>query len=208
MASEATVSDATVYVVDDDRDVRKSLAELVTSIKLPVRCYGSATEFLDDYDPDLPGCLVVDVRMPGMSGIELQEQIRRLGADMPVIVLTGHGDVPMAVRALKSGAVDFLEKPCRAQTLIDRIQHALQIDAQFRAARAKKEETGKRLASLTKRERSVVEMIASGMTTKGIAAEFGVSTQAIDAHRGRAMKKLNVATVPALAVLVAGAKGS
>ncbi len=121
-------ADATVYVVDDDPDVLKSLAELVTSIKLPVRCYPSATEFLDDYDPALPGCLVVDVRMPVMSGIELQEQIRRLGSDIPVIMLTGHGDVPMAVRALKCGAVDFLEKPCRAQTLIDRIQHSLQID--------------------------------------------------------------------------------
>ena len=199
-------SDATVYVVDDDRDVRKSMAELVESIKLPVRCYSSAADFLDDFDPDLPGCLVVDVRMPGMSGIELQERLRHLGADMPVIIVTGHGDVPMAVQALKGGAFDFLEKPCRAQTLIDRIQHALQIDAERRAARAKEDETAKRLASLTNRERSVVQMIASGMTTKGIAADFGVSTQAIDAHRGRAMKKLNVATVPALAVLVAGAK--
>ena len=198
-------SDATVYVVDDDRDVRKSLAELVTSIKLPVRCYKTAKEFLDDYDPALPGCLVVDVRMPGMSGIELQEQIRRQGSDLPVIILTGHGDVPMAVRALKCGAVDFLEKPCRAQTLIDRIQHALQIDAEFHASRAKRDVTANRLASLTERERSVVEKIASGMTTKGIAAELGVSTQAIDAHRGRAMKKLDVPTVPALAVLVAGA---
>ena len=201
-------ADATVYVVDDDPDVRKSLAELVSSIKLRVRSYASATEFLDDYDPTLPGCLVVDVRMPGMSGIELQEQIRRLGSDIPVIMLTGHGDVPMAVRALKSGAVDFLEKPCRAQTLIDRIQHSLQIDAEFRAARAKKDETAKRLASLTERERSIAEMIASGMTTKRIAAEFGVSTQAIDAHRGRAMRKLNVDTAPALAVVVARATTS
>ncbi|MCH7721292.1 MAG: response regulator transcription factor [Planctomycetes bacterium] len=198
-------SDAVVYVVDDDPDVRKSPAELVSSIKLPVRCHASATEFLDDYDPALPGCLVVDVRMPGMSGIELLEKIRRLGTDMPVIVLTGHGDVPMAVRALKSGAVDFLAKPCPAQTLIDRIQHALQIDAEFRAIRAEKDETAKRCASLTERERSVVERIVSGMTTRRIAAELRVSTQAVDAPRGRAMKNPNVATIAALAVLVAGA---
>lgn len=199
-------SDATVFVVDDDPDVLESLGELVASIKLPVQCYRSATEFLDDFDPQRPGCLVVDVRMPGMSGLELQEKIREEGADTPVIVLTGHGDVPMAVRALKNGAVDFLEKPYRAQALIDRIQQALRIDAESRAARAKREATAKRLATLTDRERSVVEMIASGMTTKAIAADFGVSTQAVDAHRSRAMKKLGINTVPALAVLVARAK--
>jgi len=198
-------SDATVFVVDDDPAVRTSLADLMTSIGIPVECYPSAQEFLDAFDPSRGGCLVADVRMPGISGIELQERLCSLGADIAVILLTGHGDVPMAVQALKRGAIDFLEKPCRPQVLLDRIQHALQVDAKRRTARVEEDEVARRLSTLTQRERRVVEMIASGMTTKAIAAEFQVSTQAVDAHRSRAMKKLNVNTVPTLAVLVADA---
>ena len=196
----------TVFVVDDDPDIRESLRELLGSVDLPVRSYSSAPAFLEAYDPAAAGCLVVDVRMPGMSGLDLQDKIRELGGTLPIIHITGHGDVPMAVQSLKNGAFDFLEKPFRGQDLIDCIHQALSLDEKTRNSRLIRVDIVERLETLTPRERQIVDLIVSGMTTKQIAAQLKVSTQAIDAHRGKAMKKLAVSSVAELARLLYAAE--
>ena len=185
----------TVYVVDDDPDIRESLRELLGSVDLPVRSFSSALAFLEAYDPAAAGCLVVDVRMPGMSGLDLQDKLRELGGTLPIIHITGHGDVPMAVRSLKNGAFDFLEKPFRGQDLIDCIHQALSLDEKTRKLQLIRMDIAEKLETLTPREQQIVDLIVSGMTTKQIAAELKVSTQAIDAHRSKAMKKLELSSV-------------
>ncbi len=181
-----------VSVVEDDLDVRESLHDLLSSVKIPVKTYASASEFLDDYDPSTPGCVLLDVRMPGMSGLELQDKLRQQGMDIPIIIITGHGDVPMALRAIKNGAVDFIEKPFRPQVLLDRINEAIHKDAGTRKASARRSEIKARFARLTRRERQVVDLLVSGCSTKEIAGQLGVTGQAIDGHRARAIKKLEV----------------
>ena len=185
----------TVFVVDDDPAMRAGLRVLVESVGLRTQDYASAQEFLDSYDPDLRGCLVLDVRMPGMSGIELQKKLQANGMTVPVILLTGHGDIPMAVEALQDGALDFIEKPCRPQLLLDRIQQALAKDAEAHRAKVQRDSIAARFALLTPRERAVVDLAVTGMTNKQIAARFSVSPQAIDAQRARAMAKLEAETV-------------
>ncbi len=187
-----TATQPTVFVIDDDADVRESLHDLLGSVKTPVKSYASATEFLDDYDPSTPGCVLLDVRMPGMSGLELQDKLRQQRIDIPIIIITGHGDVPMALRAMKNGAVDFIEKPFRPQVLLDRINEAIDKDAGTRKASARRSEIKARFARLTRRERQVVDLLVSGCSSKEIAAQLGVTSQAIDAHRARASKKLEV----------------
>ncbi len=189
---DVTTTQPTVFVVDDDSDMRESLNDLISSVRLPVRDYETATEFLDDYDPTTPGCLLLDVRMPGMSGLELQDKLRQQRIDIPIIIITGQGDVPMALRAIKNGAVDFIEKPFRSQVLLDRIREAIDKDAIARKACARRSEITVRFARLTPRERQVVDLLVSGCSTKQIAAQLGVTSQAIDAHRARATKKLEV----------------
>ncbi len=196
----------TVYVVDDDPDIRESLRELLGSVELPVRSFSSAPAFLEAYDPAAAGCVVVDVRMPGMSGLDLQDKLRELGGTLPIIHITGHGDVPMAVRSLKNGAFDFLEKPFRGQDLIDCIHQALSLDQKTRKMRLIRVDIAEKLKTLTPRERKIVDLIVSGMTTKQIAAQLKVSTQAIDAHRSKAMKKLDVSSVAELARLLFSAQ--
>jgi FixJ family two-component response regulator len=189
---DVTTTQPTVFVVDDDSDMRESLNDLISSVRLPVKDYPSATEFLDDYDPSTPGCVLLDVRMPGMSGLELQDKLRQQRMDIPIIIITGHGDVPMALRAMKNGAVDFIEKPFRPQVLLDRIREAIDKDAIARKARARRSEIAVRFARLTPRERQVVDLLVSGCSSKQIATQLGVTSQAIDAHRARATKKLEV----------------
>ena len=191
-----------VYVVDDDAGVRQAIRILVESVGLRFRAFGTATEFLTQYDRSQPGCLVLDVRLPGMSGIELHKQLLAEGAMIPVILVSGYGDIAMAVDAMQRGAVDFLEKPFKPQQLLDRIQSALAREAERRQTKAERDAIAKRLARLTARERMVVDLAVSGMTNKQIAAKLGVSSQAIDAQRARAMEKLQVTNVPELVQLV------
>jgi FixJ family two-component response regulator len=179
----------TVYVVDDDEGVRNSLRFLLKSVGLATRALASAREFLASYTADQPGCLVLDVRMPGMSGLELQQQLNLRGAVIPVIFITGHGDVPMAVEAMQHGAFDFLQKPFRDQDLIDRIQRALQRDARNRAALTQHARIREHLASLTPREREVLALMTRGKPNKVMAAELGVSQRTVEIHRARVMEK-------------------
>ncbi len=192
----------TVYLVDDDPDMRNLIHALLSSVEIQVCSFASAVEFLDGFDTDAMGCLLLDVRLPGMSGLDLQDELRARGVDLPVIMITGYGDVAMAVRAMKNGAVDFIEKPFKGQVLIDRIQEAIRCSMDSRAVRKSREDVQSQLAKLTRRERQVVDMIVNGMSSKQIAAEFKVTTQAVDAHRARAMRKLNTKSVATLAKLV------
>ena len=179
----------TVFVVDDDEGVRNSLRFLLKSVGVATRTLASAKEFLDTYKPNQAGCLLLDVRMPGMSGIELQQQLNLRGAVIPVIFITGHGDVPMAVEAMQQGAFDFLQKPFRDQDLIDRIQRALERDARNRAALEQRAGIRERLESLTPREREVLTLMTRGHPNKIMAAELGVSQRTVEIHRARVMEK-------------------
>ena len=179
----------TIYVVDDDAGVRASLRFLLSSVGLSTVALASAREFLGSHDPGQPGCLVLDVRMPAMSGLELQQELNRRGAIIPVIFITGHGDVPMAVEAMQHGAFDFLQKPFRDQDLIDRIQRALSKDAHTRSALKAHDQIRLRLDSLTPREREVLELMVRGKPNKIMAADLGVSQRTVEIHRARVMEK-------------------
>jgi len=180
----------TVIVIDDDDAVRSALRLLFKSIGLPVLVHASAQEFLSHYVLDQPGCLVVDVRMPGMSGLELQQQLNLRGAMIPVIFITGHGDISMAVEAMQHGAFDFLPKPFRDQDLIDRVQRALKKDAVNRSEIDQGERIRQRLESLTPREREVLGLVTSGKPNKVMAGDLGVSQRTIEIHRARVMEKM------------------
>ena len=192
----------TVFVVDDDEGVRNSLRFLLKSVGLAAHAFGSASEFLATYRPSQPGCLVLDVRMPGMSGLELQEQLNLRGAVIPVIFITGHGDIPMAVEAMQQGAFDFLQKPFRDQDLIDRIQRALERDARNRAALDQHARIRERLDSLTPREREVLALMTRGKPNKIMAAELGVSQRTVEIHRARVMEKSGAASLAQLVRMV------
>lgn len=179
----------TVFVVDDEPSVRDSLRLLLKSVGLPTQLMGSAAEFLASYKPNHPGCLVLDVRMPAMSGLELQQELNLRGATIPVIFITGHGDVPMAVEAMQHGAFDFLQKPFRDQDLIDRIQRALATDAKTRGELKERDRIRERLESLTPREREVLALMAQGKPNKVMAYELGVSQRTVEIHRSRVMEK-------------------
>ena len=182
--------DPIVFIVDDDEAVRDSTALLVRSLSLRSETFASAQEFLDDFDAQQPGCIVLDVRMPGMSGLELQEVLAEKGATIPIIFITAHGDVPMAVSALKRGAMDFIQKPFRDQELIDKIQAALCRDAEIRDAVADRERFKGRIALLTPREREVMGLVVDGHANKVIAAELGLSERTVEIHRARVMAKM------------------
>jgi FixJ family two-component response regulator len=192
----------TVFVVDDDEGVRNSLRFLLKSIGLATRTLASAGEFLESYQPSQPGCLVLDVRMPGMSGLELQQQLNLRGAVIPVIFITGHGDIPMAVETMQQGAFDFLQKPFRDQDLIDRIQRALERDARCRAALDEHARIRARLDSLTPREREVLALMTRGKPNKIMAAELGVSQRTVEIHRARVMEKSRAASLAQLVRMV------
>ncbi|HEU0225915.1 MAG TPA: response regulator transcription factor [Steroidobacteraceae bacterium] len=188
----------TVFVVDDDEGVRSALALLLKSMGQPAATYASATDFLAAYDPDRPGCALLDVRMPGMSGLELQDELNRRGVVLPVIFITGHGDVPMAVEAMQRGAFDFLQKPFRDDDLVERIRRALARDRELRAAIGEKSQVCARLARLTPRERQVLELVAAGRPNKVMAAELGVSQRTVEIHRAHVMKKMGASSLAQL----------
>lgn len=189
------MSDAVVYVVDDDAGVRRSLARLVRSVGLNVETFPSAKEFLEHKGKDRPACLVLDVRLPGLSGLELQTAMGQSQRTMPIIFITGRGNVPMSVRAMKEGALDFLQKPFDPQGLLDAVQRALVRSSQARAVDVERAAIEERLALLTPREREVLMLLVTGMLNKQIAAELGAAEKTIKVHRGRVMKKMQAESV-------------
>ncbi len=187
-----------VFIIDDDEDVRDSLVELVTSIGLNARAYESANKFLSEFDKNAPGCILADVRMPGLSGIELQYKLIELHAPQPLIIITGHGDITMAVQAMKDGAFEFLQKPFRDQDILDCIIKALEQDTTNRIKITKQDETQERIKSLTSREREVIDKVIEGKSNKIIARELGISNRTVEIHRSHAMEKLDVRSVTEL----------
>jgi two-component system, LuxR family, response regulator FixJ len=196
-----------VYIVDDDDAIRAALRLLLKSVGLAATTQSSAQDFLASYNPQQPGCLILDVRMPGMSGLELQQQLNLRGAIIPVIFITGHGDVPMAVEAMQQGAFDFLQKPFRDQDLIDRIQRALAKDQAERAQLRERDRIKERLESLTAREREVLDLVTSGKPNKIMAADLGVSQRTVEIHRSRVMEKMGASSLAQLVRMVLDLKG-
>jgi RNA polymerase sigma factor (sigma-70 family) len=194
-------------VVDDDAGVRNAMRSLLKSVGLVAALYPSAQEFLAAYDALQPGCLVLDIRMPGMSGLELQQQLNLRGAVLPVIFMSGHGDIPMAVEAMQHGAFDFLQKPFRDQDLLDRIQKAITKDAERREALGERERIRTHLESLTDREREVMDLMTQGKQNKAIAQDLGVSPRTIEIHRARVMEKMNAQSVAELVRMVLDLRG-
>jgi len=188
----------TVFIVDDDKAIGHAMSLLMTSVDLPHRIFHSGDEFLKAYDPNQPGCLVLDIRMPGMGGLELQERLLELDPNLPIIFITGHGDVPMAVNAMQKGAVDFIQKPFRDQELLDRIREALSANEERRSVREKQEALAGRLARLTKREREVMNLVVTGKPNKVIAYELDVSQRTVEIHRARVMEKMEAGSLAEL----------
>jgi RNA polymerase sigma factor (sigma-70 family) len=191
-------AEPTVFIVDDDAPLRESLRNLIRSVGLRVELFASAQEFLQSRQPDAPSCLVLDVRMPGLSGLDLQKQTSEAGLEIPIIFITGHGDVPMTVRAMKAGAVEFLTKPFRDQDLLDAIQQALERSRKAREQRAATKELRQRFASLTPREREVMERVVAGLLNKQIGAELGTSETTVKIHRHQVMEKMGAGSLPEL----------
>ena len=187
-----------VFVIDDDEAFRKSLKWLIESVDLHVETFASAQEFIKRFDPNIPGCLVLDVRMPGMSGLELQEHLSDNGIELPIIVVTGYGDVPTAVRALRAGAIDFLEKPFSDQILLDQVQKAIDEDVDRQRKRREQMQFAERTERLTRREQQVMRMVVEGLSSKQIAEKLSVSFKTIEAHRSKIMKKMEATNVPHL----------
>lgn len=198
----------TVFVIDDDAAVRDSIQELVESVGLQAEGYSSALAFLDTFQPQRPGCLVLDVRMAEMSGLVLQQKLNELGARIPVIVLTGHGDVSMAVQAMKAGAIDFIQKPYPEQALLDSINAALAMDAKARRLSMASADLEQRLETLTDREREVLNLTLSGSTSKEIAQELAISPRTVETHRKNILQKLEIHTVKDLLSRLASQEGS
>lgn len=180
----------TVFIVDDDSAMRDSLGFLIGSVGRKVETYASAEEFLDAYDNERPGCIVLDVRMPGLSGLELMEKLGEDRFAPPVVLITGHGDIPMAVRALKAGAFDFIEKPFSDQVLLERIQQALQQDTSDRATEHDRSDIERRAARLTARETQVFELVVDGKPNKVVASDLGLSQKTVEVHRAHVMEKM------------------
>jgi FixJ family two-component response regulator len=195
-------SPAVVFVVDDDASTRDALRLLMRSVHLPVQDYTSADAFLSASRPDVPSCLILDVRMPGASGLELQRQLMAAGVDIPVIFLTGHADVRMSVRAMKAGASEFLTKPVSDQELLDAVHEALAVDRRTRSSRAEATELHRRFESLTPREREVLHGVIGGMLNKQIAGTLGLSLVTVKLHRGHVMQKMQAGSVAELVKMV------
>lgn len=189
---------ATVFIVDDDPSMRDSLRWLIESVGLNVEPFSNADAFLEEFSGDAPGCLVLDVRMPGTSGMELLDMLKSRGVKLPIIMISGHGDVPMAVQALKRGAIDFLEKPFRDQELLEQISRAIEVDEARRSRAASVSGIRGRLEKLTPREREVMELVVDGYANKQVAAKLGLSEKTIEVHRSRVMSKMRAKTLPCL----------
>lgn len=190
-----------VFVVDDDLGVRQMIARMVRSVGLAAKSFSCVNEFLEEFDRAQPGCLVLDVRMPGESGLELQGRLAQMGVRLPIVFITGHGDVPMSVRAMKSGAIDFIEKPFHDQVLLDAIRTGLSRDAEQRQAESARADAREKLARLTPREREVLTGVVAGLPNKQIAGQLGTTEQTIKLHRGRVMAKMEAESVPELVLL-------
>jgi two-component system response regulator FixJ len=193
---------ATVFVVDDDSDMRQSLKWLIESVGLPVQAFDSAEQFLEGYQPARPGCLLLDVRMPGMGGMRLLEHLQKAGIDLPTIVFTGHGDVPMAVQALKAGAFDFVEKPATHQQILDRVQDALAAERDRRARQSRRHAWETALTHLSQREREVLDGVVEGRSNKVIAMELGISERTVEKHRHSIMQKMGAGSLAELIRMV------
>jgi len=191
-------NEPTVFIVDDDEAMRNSLKWLIESVAMQVETYDSAQAFIESYYPGRSGCLLLDVRMPGMSGLELQEYLIDHHIHIPVIIITGHGDVPMAIRAMKVGAVDFIEKPFNDELLLESIRHALLLDERQRDKQSQRAEIAAHLAGLTPREHEVMAMVTAGLANKDIAAALGVTSKTVEAHRARVMEKMQAASLAEL----------
>ena len=181
---------ATVFIVDDDPAIRFAMQALMDSVNIEHEIYASGDEFLENAAEQRPGCLVLDIRMPGLGGLELQEELIRRGSSLPIIFITGHGDVPMAVDAMQKGAVDFIQKPFRDQDLLDRVHEALRTDQERREEQQAHAEVTERLARLTNREREVFDLVVTGKPNKVIAYDLGVSQRTVEIHRARVMEKM------------------
>ncbi|MEN8802634.1 MAG: response regulator [Thiogranum sp.] len=190
--------DQTIFVVDDEPDVRAALGMLIKSVGLKPEIYETPQDYLDAYDPERPGCLVLDMRMPGMSGLDLQAKLASMGLHPPIIMISGHGEIPNAVQAVQSGAIDFLQKPVSDQLLLDRIQQALRLDTENRKHYIECQELEMRYTSLTPREREVLEGVIAGKLNKTIADELKVSTRTVEIHRAHVMEKMQAASLSAL----------
>ena len=190
-----STENATVFVVDDDASVRKALARSIEAAGLNVKTFASAREFLAQGPHESPGCLVLDVRMPGLSGLDLQAELNSRNVQTPIIFITGHGDIPVTVKAMKGGAVDFLPKPFNVKGLLRVIQEAIEKDERLQASRAEDTEVQRRIQTLTPREREVLGLVVKGLLNKQIAAELGAAERTVKVHRGRVMHKMQVQSV-------------
>ena len=188
----------TVFVVDDDAGVREGLGLLLETVGQPYELYSSAMDFLEAYDPSRGGCLVLDIRMPRMSGLDLQEKLNEQESLLPIIFITGHGDIPMAVDAMRRGALDFIRKPFREQDLLDRINEALDLDAGKRKNVLGRQQLMDKIGALSERERVVFDHVAAGQMNKAIAQDLGISERTVEVHRSQVMKKLGVRTLAQL----------
>jgi RNA polymerase sigma factor (sigma-70 family) len=195
-----------VYLLDDEESIVVSLGRMMRASGFAIRGFTSAVEFLEAHDPSIPGCLVADVRMPGMSGLELQRALHTRGIDRSIVFITGRGDIPTTVQAMKAGAVTFLAKPVQRAELVAAVREAIARDTETRAQHREQQEISRRLASLTPRERQVLELVATGMLNKQIAAELGAAEKTIKVHRGRIMGKMQVRTATALVGLLSRAE--
>jgi two-component system response regulator FixJ len=190
--------DPTVFIVDDDEEVRDAIKLLMISVGLAARTFASAQDYLDHFDPDEPGCLILDIRMKGMSGLDLQERLGAEPSHPPIIIITGHGDVPMAVRAVKAGAVDFIQKPFNEQVLLDAVHRAIEQDAQRRGRASQLADIQERLGKLTPREREIMDMVVAGKRNKVIAIDLGISQSTVEAHRAKVMEKMQAGSLSEL----------
>jgi FixJ family two-component response regulator len=198
MKKSGSSKDAIVFVVDDDEHVRSALASLFQSMGLAIELFGSANDFFHSKRPDVASCLVLDVRLPGLSGLDFQAELAEAGIQIPIIFMTGHGDIPMSVRAMKKGAVEFLTKPFRDQDMLDAVQLALEHDRARRAEEQSKSNVKARLMTLTERERQVMILVTSGMMNKQIAAQIGITEITVKVHRGSVMRKMGARSLPEL----------
>jgi two-component system response regulator FixJ len=190
--------DQRVYLIDDDEAVRDAMSMLLNSADYAYHCFESAEDFLQHHDVSWRGCLILDIRMPGLSGLELQKRLLKTGSNLPIIFITGHGDVPMAVEAMRQGAIDFLRKPISEVDLLNRIQQALEHESNFLEQTEFRKQNLARVDSLTQREKQIFRQVAEGQANKAIAIDFGISERTVEVHRSQVMKKLEAKTLAQL----------